>query len=116
MASGFFSWHRARYRLRLVASGVASLPAAGSGVAICGSTTAGGAFCTVSLSPVPRGTTIAPDAAGSRGVFGRVALLISRYKLDPSRVVFIDDSEKNIALAHVAGLIALQFTEFHHEL
>jgi phosphoglycolate phosphatase-like HAD superfamily hydrolase len=87
------------------------LPAAGSGVAIRGSTTAGGAFCIVSLLPVPRGTTIAPDAAGSRGAFGPVSLLISRYKLDPSRAVFIDDSEKDIASAHAAGLIALQFTD-----
>jgi 2-haloacid dehalogenase len=39
------------------------------------------------------------------------ALLISRYKLDPSRAVFIDDSEKNIAAAHAAGLLALQFID-----
>jgi 2-haloacid dehalogenase len=39
------------------------------------------------------------------------ALLISRYKLDPSRAVFIDDSEKNVASAHAAGLLALRFTD-----
>jgi hypothetical protein len=54
----------------LVVSGCASLPTAGGGVVMRGSTTAGGAFCIVSLSPVPGGTTMAPDAAGSRGVAG----------------------------------------------
>jgi hypothetical protein len=56
----------------LVVSGLASLPAAGGGVGICGSTAAGGAFCIISPSPVGGGTTMAPDAAGSRGAFGPV--------------------------------------------
>jgi hypothetical protein len=61
----------------LVVYGKASLPAAGGGVAIRGSTTAGGAICIVSLSPVAGGTTIAPEAAGSRGAFGPVCATAS---------------------------------------
>jgi 2-haloacid dehalogenase len=39
------------------------------------------------------------------------ALLISRYKIDPSKAVFIDDSEDNIISGRAAGLHALHFKD-----
>jgi 2-haloacid dehalogenase len=38
------------------------------------------------------------------------AILIERYKIDPRRAVFIDDSEKNVAVAQALGFIGIQFT------
>jgi 2-haloacid dehalogenase len=37
-------------------------------------------------------------------------ILISRYKIDPYRAVFIDDSEKNVAAAKGLGFIGIKFT------
>lgn len=39
------------------------------------------------------------------------ALLISRYKLDPGKAVFIDDSEDNIAASKAAGLQGIHFKD-----
>lgn len=39
------------------------------------------------------------------------ALLVDRYRLDPARTVFVDDSPRNVEAAAAAGLRALRFTD-----
>ena len=36
-------------------------------------------------------------------------LVLDRYRLDPTRTVFVDDSPRNVAAAASAGLVAVRF-------
>jgi 2-haloacid dehalogenase len=36
-------------------------------------------------------------------------LVLDRYRLDPTRTVFVDDSPRNVAAAATAGLVAVRF-------